>query len=137
MSSANILVVEDDKIVIKVLQSQLEAAGYKVVGAANAAETIRATVLQQPDLMILDLTLDDGISINGLRDGLTVLDCLRRTLPEANYPVIIHTADTSNNFEERARSLGVSAVFRKGSPVTQLVAAVRSAMEARKKMQAA
>src|SRR5512134_1811459 len=124
MSNENILIVEDDKVVIKVLQSQLESAGYKVVGATNAAETIRATVLQQPDLMILDLTLNDGISINGLRDGLTDLEWLRRTLPEANFPVIIQTADTSKEFESRAKALGVSAVFRKGENVKGLMAAV-------------
>lgn len=137
MSNESILIVEDDKVVIQVLQTQLETAGYKVVGATNAAETIRATVLQQPDLMILDLTLNDGISINGLRDGLTVLEWLRRTLPEANFPVIIHTADTSSEFEARAKSLGVSAMFRKGNTVTQLMAAVRSALEARNRRLAA
>ena len=137
MSNENILIVEDDKVVIKVLQSQLEAAGYKVVGATNAAETIRATVLQQPDLMILDLTLNDGISINGLRDGLTVLEWLRRTLPEANFPVIIHTADTSNEFETRAKSLGVSAIFRKGDGAKSLMAAVQSSLEERKAKKAA
>lgn len=137
MSNENILIVEDDKVVIKVLQSQLESAGYKVVGATNAAETIRATVLQQPDLMILDLTLNDGISINGLRDGLTVLEWLRRTLPEANFPVIIHTADTSNEFETRAKSLGVSAIFRKGEGAKGLMAAVQTSLEERKAKKAA
>ena len=137
MSNENILIVEDDKVVIKVLQAQLEAAGYKVVGATNAAETIRATVLQQPDLMILDLTLNDGISINGLRDGLTVLEWLRRTLPEANFPVIIHTADTSKDFEDRAKALGVSAVFRKGDGAKNLTAAVQSTLEERKAKKAA
>ena len=137
MSNENILIVEDDKVVIKVLQSQLESAGYKVVGATNAAEAIRATVLQQPDLMILDLTLNDGISINGLRDGLTVLEWLRRTLPEANFPVIIHTADTSKEFESRAKALGVSAVFRKGENVKSLMAAVQTSLEERKGKKAA
>lgn len=137
MSNENILIVEDDKVVIKVLQTQLETAGYKVVGATNAAETVRATVLQQPDLMILDLTLNDGISINGLRDGLTVLEWLRRTLPEANFPVIIHTADTSNEFEARAKSLGVSAIFRKGAGAKNLMAAVQSSLEERKAKKAA
>ena len=108
-----------------------------MVGATNAAETIRATVLQQPDLMILDLTLNDGISINGLRDGLTVLEWLRRTLPEANFPVIIHTENTSNEFEARAKALGVSAIFRKGAGAKSLMAAVQSSLEERKAKKAA
>jgi CheY-like chemotaxis protein len=131
MSSESILVVEDDPVVIKILETQLRNAGYNVVGAANAAETIRATVTQQPDLMILDLTLIDGITVNGLRDGLSVLQWLRRTLPEARFPVIVHTADTSPELAERTANYGVTAVFRKGAVVKDLLTAVREALDKR------
>ena len=131
--SESILIVEDDAVVIKVLESQFRAAGYNVVGAANAAEAIRATVTQQPDLMILDLTLLDGVSVNGLRDGLRMLQWLRRTLPEARFPVIVHTADTSTDLEERTQGFGVTAIFRKGNPLKDLLEAVRKSLDAPKR----
>ena len=132
MSSECILIVEDDAVVIRVLESQFRAAGYKVVAATTGAEAIRATVREQPDLMILDLTLIDGVTVNGLRDGLGVLQWLRLTLPEAKFPVIVHTADTSEDLDERVRAFGVTAVFRKGKATRDLVDTVRKALDARK-----
>jgi len=138
MSSEHILLVEDDAVVIHALELQLRNAGYKVVAAGNAAEAIRATVTQQPDLMILDLTLIDGIAVNGLRDGLSMLQWLHRTLPEANFPVIVHTADTSESVDERAQSYGVAGVFRKGEgDAKDLLKAVRKALDQRKPREAA
>jgi len=132
VSNENILIVEDDAVVIRLLESQFRAAGYKVVAATSGAEAIRTTVTQQPDLMILDLTLFDGVAVNGLRDGLGLLQWLRRTLPEAKFPVIIHTGDTSEGLEERVQPYGVTAVFRKGAPIKQLVEAVRQALDRQK-----
>ena len=132
MSSESILIVEDDAVVIKILETQFRAAGYKVVAANSSAEAIRSTVTQQPDLMILDLTLIDGVSVNGLIDGLSLLEWLRRMLPEARFPVIVHTADRSSDLEERAKPYGVKGIFRKGEPIKQLVEAVRLALDDRK-----
>ena len=127
MSSETILVVEDDAVVIKVLASQLKAAGFKVVCAAGAAEAIRATVTERFDLMILDLTL--GVSINGIRDGLSLLQWMRRALPEAAFPVIVHTSDTSPDLAERPELDGVAYVFRKGIAIKDLISAVRKALD--------
>ena len=127
MSSESILVVEDDAVVIKVLESQLKAAGYEVVCAAGAAEAIRATVTKSFDLMILDLTL--GVCVNGLRDGLSLLQWMRRALPEAAFPVIVHTSDTSPDLAERPELHGVACVFRKGTAIKDLISAVRKALE--------
>ena len=128
VSNESILIVEDDAVVIKILESQFRTAGYKVVAAKTTAEAIRSTVTQQPDLMILDLTLIDGTSVNGLIDGLSLLEWLRRMLPEGRFPVIIHTCDNSPDLEERTRSYGVKGVFRKGKPVKELLEAVRAAL---------
>ena len=119
-------------MVIKVLESQLKAAGYKVVAAANAAEAIRATVTERFDLMILDLTLIDGVSVNGLRDGLSLLQWMRRSLPEAAFPVIVHTADTSPDLAERPEMQGVASIFRKGTAIKDLISAVRKALDEKK-----
>jgi two-component system KDP operon response regulator KdpE len=128
----SILIVEDDAVVIRAMEMQLRAAGYKVVAAGSGADAIRATVIQQPDLMILDLTLIEDGALNGLSDGLGLLQWLRHTLPEANFPVIIHTGDTSHNVEKRSRAASINAVFRKGDRPEELLAAVREALDDRK-----
>ena len=131
MSSESILIVEDDAVVIAGLKNQLTAAGYKVVAASSSAEAIRAAVMQRPDLMILDLTLLGESMFNGLSDGLGLLEWLRLRLPEANFPVIIHTGDPSCRVEKRARAAGVATVFRKGDSTAGLLEAVRAALDAR------
>lgn len=135
--SEQILIVEDDAVVIRGLETKFRNGGYKVVAATNAGDAIRATVTQQPDLMILDLTLIDGICVNGLHDGLSMLQWLRRALPEANFPVIIHTADTSFELDEKTRQFGVTGVFRKGNSTNELMAAVRKALDDRAARKAA
>ena len=131
MSSESILIVEDDPVVIGVLESQLTAAGYKVASAASGADAIRAAVIQRPDLMILDLSLIEDGAFNGLSDGLGLLQWLRHTLPEAQFPVIIHTGDRSHRVERRARAAGVTAVFRKGDSTADILATVRAALDER------
>lgn len=137
MKAETILIVEDDPVVIRALESKFRSGGYKVVSAPDAGEAIRATVLEQPDLMILDLTLLDETGVNGLNDGLAVLHWLHRTLPESRFPVIIHTASTAQNLVERSHPFEVSAVYRKGCEVNDLVASVREALDKRKRARAA
>jgi DNA-binding response OmpR family regulator len=135
MSEEAILVVEDDAVVSKALEGRLRSAGYQVACAASAAEAFRAAVLKRPDLMILDLNLFDGTSVNGLRDGLNVLHWLYRTVPGRRFPVIVHTADPSPDLEARLVGGDVAAVFRKGVPLQDLLAAVRSELDKHKASQ--
>jgi len=81
--------------------------------------------------MILDLTL--GVCVNGLRDGLSLLQWMRRALPEAAFPVIVHTSDTSPDLAERTELEGVACVFRKGTAIKDLISAVRKALDAKNK----
>lgn len=52
------------------LAENLAADGFKVAGASAAGEGIRAIEVRKPDLVVLDLMLEDG-------DGLAVLDRIR------------------------------------------------------------
>jgi DNA-binding response OmpR family regulator len=131
MNGESILIVEDDAVVSRALTKRFRAAGYKVVAAGTSADAIRATVIQQPDLMILDLTLVQN-ELAGLNDGLGLLQWLRYSLPEAKFPVIIHTGDSSHNVERRARAAGVDAIFRKGDSPGELLATVREVLDAHK-----
>ena len=125
-----ILVVEDDPVVMKVLDTQLTAAGYQVVGAPKGVHAVAAVRARKPDLMILDLGLLDENPGNSLNDGFAFLHYLRWTLPDTDFPVIIHTADSSPKVEEHARASGVFAVFRKGDNLGDLISAVRNALGA-------
>ncbi len=62
---ANIIVVDDDKRIARMLERNLNAAGYDVTLAENGRELRNAYRHRQPDLVLLDLNLDaeDGIDL--------------------------------------------------------------------------
>jgi DNA-binding response OmpR family regulator len=129
MKRARILVVEDDQLVLKLLSSKLLEAGYEVAEASNANEAMHSAQEQKPDLMILDLTLVNDSSINGIIDGFGLLHWLRYTLADTDFPVIVHTADTSRSIDAKAGACKVFAVFRKGDSMDHLLDEVNNALK--------
>jgi CheY-like chemotaxis protein len=130
MSNPRILIVEDDAGVRQALEFKLRSAGYEVVGVASGSEALQAASEHKPDLMILELHLDAN-PLDSMRDGFVLLGWLRRTLPDASFPVILHTVDASPQVDAQAKAEGVYAVFRKGSDNTQmLVRTVQQALPA-------
>jgi len=54
---ANILVVDDDVRISRIIARDLTSAGYRVKTAANGEEMRRCIKVQQPDIVILDLQM--------------------------------------------------------------------------------
>jgi CheY-like chemotaxis protein len=137
MSRELILVVEDDEVTRAALECRLQAEGYEVVGAADATQAIKAAQQRRPDLMILDLTLLGDDPFSSLNDGFAALQWLRIRVPNADFPVIVHTGDPSPNVDRRAKSSDTSFVFRKGQDPEDLLRSIRLTLDARKKNEAA
>jgi two-component system, OmpR family, copper resistance phosphate regulon response regulator CusR len=78
-----ILVVEDERKVLRSLRRGLEAEGYEVVTAADGEDGYRLATAESFDCIVLDLLLPG-------RDGLQVLTALRRG--GHTLPVLILTA---------------------------------------------
>ena len=131
MSHERILVVEDDLIVRKVLESKLRAEGYEAVVVATAMEAVHAAQEKKPDLMVLDLTLVGDSDLNGILDGFSLLSWLRYTLDDSNFHVIINTADPSPSVDSRAVANNVYAVFRKERDLSALLTCIRQALDER------
>ena len=98
MDICNILVVEDDPDINKLLCRILEGAGYAVTLAADCAQARRAWTESQPDAALLDVMLPDG-------DGFSLLEELRRV--ENCVPVLFLSARDED--EARLRGLGLGA----------------------------
>lgn len=136
-TAEKILVVEDDAVVRKVLASALAAEGYTVRIVTNANDATNVIQENKPDLMILDLTLVSDGAFNGIIDGFSLLHWLNYTQTDADFPVIIHTVDTSRAVDTKATACKVFAVFRKGENIKELLKAVRRALDESKAKQAA
>ena len=55
----NVLVVEDDNVLARIIERNLSARGARVLRAASVGEALAAIAVARPDLMLLDIDLPD------------------------------------------------------------------------------
>lgn len=79
MNKFQILVVEDDAPVRKLITTTLKAHGYSFMTAVNGNDAVMETALHNPDVILLDLGLPDI-------DGVEVI---RRIRGWSNVPIIV------------------------------------------------
>jgi two-component system, cell cycle sensor histidine kinase and response regulator CckA len=92
---ANILVVEDEKIVAADIASTLEGLGYSVPGVVSSGEeAIRRVNELHPDLVLMDIMLD------GQMDGVQAARLMRQRF---RIPVVFLTAYADGDSLNRAR----------------------------------
>jgi PAS domain S-box-containing protein len=95
MSTARILVVEDEAIVARDLCLQLKEMGYDPVGTrVRGEEAVAAVVSLSPDLILMDVNLGPGM------DGIAAARIIRDL---HNLPVIFLTAYASDEMIDRAK----------------------------------
>lgn len=80
-----ILIADDDAALRELLRAALEAAGYRVVEAADGVEALQLAAHERPDLLILDISMPR-------LDGWAVLRQLEAQPATAGLPVIVLTA---------------------------------------------
>jgi diguanylate cyclase (GGDEF)-like protein len=80
-----ILVVDDDRNLRKIIQTNLEIAGYDVTTAASGDEALTILDDMQPDLVVLDVMMP-------MMDGYEVARRIRRHPSNTHVPIIMLTA---------------------------------------------
>ncbi|MDS7595411.1 ATP-binding protein [Agrobacterium tumefaciens] len=120
MSQASILVVEDERVVSRDIQLQLQNIGYRVAGAAVTGEdAIRLALETSPDLVLMDIRLE------GEMDGIQAADSIRR---QARIPVVYLTAYADDETVRRAGQSEPFGYLLKPFEETQLKAAIEMAL---------
>jgi CheY-like chemotaxis protein len=121
-----ILVVDDNKLILKSMSFLLAAKGYFVMTAETGAEALGHLRKDQPDLILLDLDFppDAGNVCGTMRDGFTILDWARRMCDADKIPVIIISALDPEKYKDRAKAHGIPTYFRKPVDKEKLVEAI-------------
>ena len=101
---ANLLLVEDDASVRRLVTLQLSLVGYDVRAAEDAAAARALLADGAPDLAILDIMLPD-------EDGLTILKKLRDNGPTRRLPVIMLTAEDGFSLAETMIEREIPVLF--------------------------
>lgn len=85
MSTAHILIIEDEPAIAEILQYNLQENGFRVSVESSGDQGLAAVRQQLPDLLVLDLMLP------GL-DGLEIARLLKRDPKTASVPILMLTA---------------------------------------------
>jgi len=117
-NQAEILVIDDEVQIRKLLEITLDSNGYKTFFAVNAKEGILAAANHQPDLIILDLGLPD-------EDGQVVLKRLREWFKN---PIIILTVKNAEEEIVKALDNGANDYLTKPFRTQELLARIRTAL---------
>lgn len=116
MIKKQLLVVEDDPTIQRVVKQTLVTAGFTVTQAFNAREAQNQLMATLPDLLVLDLGLPD-------EDGVVLLKKIRL----ANHvPVLVLTARDQTQDKLKLFEIGVDDYVTKPFEPLELVARVRA-----------
>ena len=118
MSKPEILIIDDEEQIRKLLDITLRANNYSVIQGATAKEGIIMASNHPPDLIILDLGLPD-------KDGLTVLQELRQWYTN---PILILSVQNSEEIIIKALDMGANDYLSKPWRSGELLARIRSAL---------
>lgn len=115
MSSARVLVVDDEPQIVRGLKVILRTAGYTVEAAASKAEAVAALAARPPDALVLDLVLPDG-------QGVELCQEVRRW---SRLPIVVLSAVGDEREKVRALDAGADDYITKPFGTDELLARLR------------
>jgi len=116
-----ILVVDDDKEIVRLVRAYLEKAGYRVLIAYDGETALHMLRREHPALVVLDLMLPD-------RDGWDITRLVRSDPDLAATPIIMLTARVDDTDKIVGLELGADDYVTKPFNPREVVARVRSVL---------
>jgi two-component system alkaline phosphatase synthesis response regulator PhoP/two-component system response regulator VicR len=118
MQSKKIMAVDDERHIVRLIQVNLERAGYQVVTAFDGPEALKKADSERPDLIVLDVMMPK-------MDGFEVLKRLQANPETREIPIIMLTAKAQDADVFRGWSSGVSAYLTKPFNPLELITFVK------------
>lgn len=106
MKDKTILVIEDTPMNMELVSDLLEMSGYRVLRAETGESGIELARTQQPDLVLMDISLP-GI------DGLAATRILNQDPRTRDVPVVALTAHAMQGDEQKALDAGCTGFIAK------------------------
>ncbi len=120
------LVVEDDGATAEFLVDNLHADGYRAASASGLGEGLRAIEVRQPDLVLLDLLLEDGHGLE-LLDQVRSADGLASRI-DPDLPVIVLSGRGGETDRVRGFARGCDDYVGKPFSYPELHARIRAVL---------
>jgi two-component system, OmpR family, alkaline phosphatase synthesis response regulator PhoP len=116
-----ILVVDDDKDIVRLVRAYLEKAGFQVLTAYDGETALHVLRHDKPTLLVLDLMLPDA-------DGWDITRLVRGDPSLAQIPIIMLTARVDDTDKIIGLELGADDYITKPFNPREVVARVRSVL---------
>ncbi len=124
ISTATILLVDDEPDMAAIVGRSLRINGYKVLTASNGRECLDLAASELPDIILLDNVMPH-------MDGLTAMRKLRRSESTRDIPVILVTALADEATLASALRAGADAFITKPFDYQTLLDKISSILDAR------
>ena len=115
-SQGTVLVIDDDRATLRLLQEALVKSGFRVVTVSNGIDGLQELYAHQPDLVVLDVMMPR-------MDGWETLTRIRQI---SAVPVIMLTAKDGENDKLRGFKLGVDDYVTKPFSFAELSARAKA-----------
>jgi two-component system phosphate regulon response regulator PhoB len=116
-----VFVLEDEADIRRLVQFQLEGAGYTVRAYSTVGSIVQDAERQRPDLFLLDIMVPGG-------DGLDLCRRLRQNSVLASVPIIFLTARAAENDRVHGLELGADDYITKPFAMRELLARVKAVL---------
>lgn len=115
---ASILVVDDEREIVRALRRSLSAHGFTVLTASSGEEAVEMVSQHRPDLVLLDLLLP----------GMSGLEVCHRVRMTSNVPIIVLSVKDAERDKVEALDLGADDYVAKPFGIGEVLARVRVAL---------
>lgn len=116
-----VLVVDDDKEIVRIVRAYLEKAGYSVLTANDGETALHIIRSDRPDLVVLDLMMPN-------RDGWSVARLVRADEALAKIPIVMLTARVETDDKILGLDIGADDYISKPFNPNEVVARVRAVL---------
>jgi DNA-binding response OmpR family regulator len=121
-----ILIVDDEPVNVALLEEMLSEAGYtRFKSLTDSRAALETCSVFDPDLILLDLMMPH-------LDGFAILDSLRANPSEIFLPVIVLTADISEETKRRALCAGATEFLVKPFDHLEVLLRIANSLETRR-----
>ncbi len=125
LRSARILIVDDEKAYVQLLQRFLESAGYRHVRTTTDPHLVKGIVAEfDPDLILLDLRMPE-------KDGIGVMQELEPFTSEFYLPILVLTGDITEEAKRKSLSSGARDFLNKPFDLTEVRLRIENLLETR------
>lgn len=118
MSAANILVVDDEPQIRRVLRSTLSTQGYVITEAKTGEEALDSLRKERPDLVLLDMNMP----------GMGGVETCREIRRASDAPIIMLTVRNAERDKVAALDAGADDYVVKPFGIEELLARIRAAL---------